>query len=263
MEHVLGGDWSITPAGGTTGEAFLAQNDNEKLFLKRNSSPFIAVLSAEGIVPKLVWTKRLENGDVITAQKWLEGRVLTKSEMRHEKVTKLLSKIHHSPEILHLFMRMGKKPKEPSRILIELINKCRKYNLFNKEIFVRAIEFLSRKIIAVEKSERVVCHSDINHENYLFAEDEQLYLVDWDQALIADPALDLSVMLYQYIHRSEWEDWLHQYGLDYNENLQMRIDWFMIAQSINNYIWHFERDELSISKLWEEQLVHYRMILLK
>ena len=76
MEHLFGQDWEIVPAGGATGAAYFAQHEEQRLFLKRNSSPFLAVLSAEGIVPKLVWTKRLENGDVITAQQWMSGREL-------------------------------------------------------------------------------------------------------------------------------------------------------------------------------------------
>lgn len=84
--------WVIQPAGGVTGEAFYATHKNEKLFLKRNSSPFLAVLSAEGIVPKLVWTKRLENGDVITAQQWITGRKLEPEDMSSERVAKLLKK---------------------------------------------------------------------------------------------------------------------------------------------------------------------------
>ena len=59
LEQLLGREWKISPAGGATGEAFIAVKDNQKLFLKRNSSPFLAVLSAEGIVPKLMWTRRL------------------------------------------------------------------------------------------------------------------------------------------------------------------------------------------------------------
>lgn len=50
------------------------------------------MLSAEGIVPKLVWTKRLENGDTITAQQWVEGRELKPYEMEEERVAKMLKK---------------------------------------------------------------------------------------------------------------------------------------------------------------------------
>lgn len=33
--------------GGASGEAYMAEQDGQKLFLKRNSNPFIAALSAE------------------------------------------------------------------------------------------------------------------------------------------------------------------------------------------------------------------------
>lgn len=62
--------WTLDSAGGASGEAYMAEQDGQKLFLKRNSNPFIAALSAEGIVPKLVWTKRIETGEVVTAQHW-------------------------------------------------------------------------------------------------------------------------------------------------------------------------------------------------
>ncbi|EDL62545.1 YtmP [Bacillus sp. SG-1] len=92
MEHLFDKEWEIVPAGGATGEAFFARYQEQKLFLKRNSSPFLAVLSAEGIVPKLVWTKRIESGDVITAQHWLNGRELNPDEMEEERAAKLLKK---------------------------------------------------------------------------------------------------------------------------------------------------------------------------
>ncbi len=62
--------WTLDSAGGASGEASVTKWT--KLFLKRNSNPFITA-SAEGIVPKLVWTKRIETGEVVTAQHWKNG----------------------------------------------------------------------------------------------------------------------------------------------------------------------------------------------
>ena len=39
--------WTLDSAGGASGEAYMAEQDGQKLFLKRNSNPFIAALSAE------------------------------------------------------------------------------------------------------------------------------------------------------------------------------------------------------------------------
>ncbi|WP_411953687.1 phosphotransferase family protein [Alkalibacillus sp. S2W] len=256
-QHVLGSDWLISPAGGTSGEAYLAENSqNQKLFLKRNSSPFLAILSAEGIVPKLVWTKRLADGDVITAQKWLEGRVLSKGEMQQDTVVQLMSKIHHSSEILHLFMRMGKKPLEPWHFLVQLQEKARSLSSSDKLFMKRVIQFLSNHIHHVENQRKVVCHADVNHENWLLGEDHHLYLIDWDNAVLADPAMDLSMMLYQYIPRSNWETWLDQYGVTLDQSLLARIQWYRVAQSLSYYLWHLEQNDYTESEKWKNQLLN-------
>ncbi|GAA0455804.1 phosphotransferase family protein [Alkalibacillus silvisoli] len=264
MEQVLGSDWLITPAGGSSGEAYLAENNNQqKLFLKRNSSPFLAILSAEGIVPKLVWTKRLADGDVITAQKWLEGRVLTKSEMKQDDVVQLISKIHHSSEILHLFMRMGKKPLEPWHLLVNLHEKARKLRVSNIDFVKQSTDFLSNNIDFVENYKKVVCHADLNHSNWMLGEDNHLYLIDWDNAVLADPAMDLSMLLYQYISRSEWEEWLKRYGVQLDDHLLARCQWYKTAQSLSFYLWHLERGDEHECAKWKEQLTSNQQLFIK
>ncbi|MFZ3589386.1 phosphotransferase [Bacillus sp. DJP31] len=245
MEHILGKEWEITPAGGATGEAYFAQYDNKKLFLKRNSSPFIAVLSAEGIVPKLVWTKRLENGDVITAQLWLDGRELKSTDMKGEKIAKLLSKIHSSKELLDMLMRLGKAPLMPEELLFEM----EKSHYFNQsseqdQLIFDSLQVLRRTLDIIECQEYVVCHCDINHNNWLFSHEEQLYLIDWDGAMVADPAIDIGMLLYSYIPEPEWGDWLAHYGIDLSDNLENRMKWYVIYQTLLSIQWFDEKQLL-------------------
>ena len=54
MEFELDSGWSLQPAGGSTGSAFLGVYANQKYFLKRNASPFLAALSVEHITPRLL-----------------------------------------------------------------------------------------------------------------------------------------------------------------------------------------------------------------
>ena len=237
FQHILGDDWTITPAGGSTGEAYYAKSERKRLFLKRNSSPFLAVLSAEGIVPKLVWTKRLENGDVITAQHWLEGRELTPEEMRHPKVANLLSKIHHSSELLDMLMRIGKKPMVPNNILHHIKQQIRLSSHSTTKIELhQGIKYLETNLPKIHSSEQVVCHCDINHNNWLLANDGQLYLIDWDNARVGDPAMDIGMILQSYIPVTEWDYWLEEYGSNKNKHLIDRMYWYLIADSITNYI---------------------------
>lgn len=257
MEHILGHEWEIVPAGGATGEAFFAQHDEQRLFLKRNTSPFLAVLSAEGIVPKLVWTKRLESGDVVTAQQWLEGRELKPAEMTQKRVAKLLQKIHCSDPLLVMLKRLGKTPLKPDIYLSSLEELVEK-ELLSLPILQASFQFLKRELSKMPKDAQVVCHCDVNHNNWLLTEANDLYLIDWDGAVIGDPAIDLGTMLYWYIPPTQWEEWIGIYGLKLDEQLRLRMKWYTIAQTITSIQWLKDRErqeEMSKALLFMEEIL--------
>ncbi|WP_188393139.1 phosphotransferase family protein [Compostibacillus humi] len=244
LEKALGDGWKLKPAGGLTGQAFIAQKNNKRLFLKRNSSPFLAVLSAEGIVPKLIWTKRMENGDVITAQEWLEGRELAPEDMQQEKVAQLLRKIHHSSELLNMLLRIGIKPFTSDDFFLSIKKKIYDLNLHRQyEEVQTAIRHLEKLLPKTRNQNLAVCHSDINHHNLLMSKDGSLYLIDWDNATIADPAFDFGMILNGYIPRNQWEDWLEKYGADKEDNVIERMYWFLLYDSLHYFSWHMERKE--------------------
>ncbi|GGB27055.1 phosphotransferase [Virgibacillus dakarensis] len=244
LEAVLGKDWNIAPAGGLTGDAYIAENQNRRLFLKRNSSPFLAVLSAEGIVPKLVWTRRMENGDVITAQEWIEGRELKPEEMQHPRVAELLRKIHHSSELLHMLMRLGKKPVTPDERLAHLKRQLYDSSLVQKYTEVQdALHYLQRLLPATREQKQVVCHCDLNHNNLLLTKAGELYLIDWDNATIADPVMDFGLLLKWYIPIEDWNKWLEKYGVIRDQQLIERMYWYLISDALSFLLWHHERNE--------------------
>ena len=96
MNLNLENGWQVLPIDGDTGTAYMGINKDERVFLKRNSSPFLAALSIEHIVPRLIWTRTMVSGDTLTAQEWMNGRCLSKDEMCSEDVTSLLYRVHHS-----------------------------------------------------------------------------------------------------------------------------------------------------------------------
>ncbi len=234
---ILGEEWTIASAGGSTGEAYYAQNQNKRLFLKRNSSPFLAVLSAQGIVPKLVWTKRLENGDVITAQEWLEGKELNPEEMQHPTVANLLSAIHHSTELLDMLTRMGKKPIDPFLMYNNITKEIAQVSQNVVPLIVhQSLSFLTDHLSDLHDVKKMVCHCDLNHNNWLVSDIGQLYLIDWDNAQIGDPALDLGMLLHWYIPESDWDDWLDNYGIVNENNLFIRMHWYMMIEVLTAYV---------------------------
>jgi thiamine kinase-like enzyme len=249
LEHILGQEWEIIPAGGATGEAFYASYKDQRLFLKRNSSPFLAVLSAEGIVPKLVWTKRLENGDVISAQQWLDGRELKPFEMNHEAVARLLKKIHCSKPMLGMLSRLETSPLLPETFFQAVVNELDEQVLSLLEV-QKAMSFLKKEAVNVYCEEKVVCHGDVNHNNWLLAEDNQLYLIDWDGAMIADPAVDLGLLLYWYIPEENWQDWLNMYGKSFTDHLRLRMKWYVALQTLTSIQWYKSKNRLEEMNKW-------------
>jgi len=253
VKHLLEHDWEIIPAGGATGKAFFASKNNEKLFLKRNSSPFLAVLSAEGIVPKLIWTKRMENGDVITAQECLNGREFKPEEMAQDGVAKLLKKIHESSPLLSMLGRLGKTPYKPEMMLEEVISALDEELLLDPAVH-KSLQFLQTELPHVSSEKFTVCHGDINHNNWLLSDNNEIFLIDWDGATIADPALDIGPLLYWYIPRDDWKHWLGLYGLKYTEHLQLRMKWYVIAQTMLSIGWHKSQQRYQEMNFWGNYL---------
>lgn len=249
MEHIFGQEWEIVPAGGATGEAFFARHEDQRLFLKRNSSPFLAVLSAEGIVPKLVWTKRLESGDVITAQQWLSGRELKPAEMNKERVAKLLRKIHHSKPLLGMLKRMEKTPLQPGTLFNMALDELDEEVLHFPEVG-KTLSFLKREKENISSEVKVVCHGDVNHNNWLLSENNQLFLIDWDGAMIADPAIDLGLLLYWYIPEENWDSWLTMYGVQLTDHLRLRMKWYVALQTLSSIQWHKNKDRYQEMHKW-------------
>jgi len=255
LTYVLGNEWEYSPAGGATGDAYFAQLNDKKIFLKRNSSPFLAVLSAEGIVPKLIWTKRLENGDVVTAQQWLSGRELKPAEMNGENVAGLLKKIHQSNELLEMLRRIGKKPIEAKDVLDDVLRKLHP-DLLKFEIVNKAITFLEQELENMEHDHNVVCHSDVNHNNWLLSDSNELYLIDWDGAMIADPAVDIGMLLHWYIKKEDWPKWISLYGMELTDNLLLRMKWYVVAQSLHLLGWYQVKKKEKEILHWLQYLEH-------
>lgn len=241
--------WTLDSAGGASGEAYMAEQDGQKLFLKRNSNPFIAALSAEGIVPKLVWTKRIETGEVVTAQHWKNGRELTFDEMYEQRVANLLKKIHSSKTLLNMLKRMEMYPITPD-ILLNKINASLSREVLTHHVVRKALTYLEDHMPSLDPRFFTVVHGDVNHNNWLLSDHDELFLVDWEGAMIADPAIDLGMLLYNYVPENKWPQWLNDYGTKDSIDLQKRMKWYTAVQSIGMVQWYEEQKRYKDMNMW-------------
>ena len=210
MDFELDDGWQVLPIKGDTGTAYMGVKQDQRIFLKRNPSPFLAALSIEGITPRLIWTRRTTSGDTLIAQKWLNGRCLTKEEMKTPRVRRLLYRVHHSDILRSMLRQVGGQVLTPSAFLRKVLAQLT-VDLQEHPLIQQTVALLQTEIPRTVKQDYRVCHTDLNHRNLLLSAVGQLYLVDWDHAIIADPAIDLGMLLADYVPLGQWDDWLTGY----------------------------------------------------
>lgn len=234
MELERESGWQLHPIGGETGQAYMGTRNEERLFLKRNSSPFLAALSLEGISPKLVWTKRTGNGDVLTAQEWCSGRTLHKEEMHMTSVFNIIRKVHESKSLKRMLMRLGGNVINPTDLykqsLIDLASDLRTHPLIKESLL-----YIKENIPEETSTDnKVVCHGDISHKNMLLSNDSHLYLVDWDSVIISDACYDISQLMERYVDPSEWDVWLESLQFSSDDTSKQKIYWYGLLNLLND-----------------------------
>ena len=167
MEFQLDKDWRLQPIKGATGQTYMGIKETEKVFIKRNTSPLLAALSKEGLAPKMIWTKRTANGDVLTAQEWLEGRLLHADEIgKRNDVIDVLYQLHHSNLLKDMLKKIGGEVCTPLTMLKEYkrqLPKELKRNSYLKEV----ITYLYNHLPEYPETSYVAVHGDVNHRNWL------------------------------------------------------------------------------------------------
>lgn len=246
FEEIKGLSWNLKPISGDTGHTYMGVKGEQKMFFKRNMTPFTAALSTEHITPRLIWTKRLSNGDILTAQEWTDGRTLTCDEMAGKRVIDMLQHVHHSQRLLHILEEIGGEKYYPASLLNEWMVGLPEI-LSEQKAVLTCYENLALNQPETTEEMLSVCHGDLNKKNCLLANEEDLYLVDWDNALIADPLYDVGSLFSQYIPKSDREAWMNAYGLEMNHAVIARCRWytkFAILKQAKDYALADEAEKL-------------------
>lgn len=255
MEYQFNDEWTLHPVGGDTGQAFMGTHNQEKIFLKRNSSPFLAALSMEGLTPKLIWTKRTTNGDVFSAQEWMNGHLLSKQEMQSMQVIQLLHHYHHSDNLYRMLKKIGGEVWGPKEFLADFLSELPED--FRHLAFIgEIITYLQATATFAERGKKTVCHGDINRKNFLLAEDNRLYLVDWEMVKIADPMLDLTQVLVQYIPMGDWQRWFDLYGLQITKDSYRRLEWYSLMNLLYLAKADFMKERYYDFNQWIQKMKH-------
>ncbi|MBF0716026.1 phosphotransferase family protein [Gemelliphila palaticanis] len=229
-------------------EYYFSKNDN-RYFIKENSSPIIATLSAENIVPKLKWTKRLSSGKVITAQDFENGKTLTKEQMLDSRIPKILKKVHNSEKIKKIMISQGYEERTPEQLFSNLKKIISDELLRNSDIAM-ALNYLEKNIPKFSAKVCTPCHTDVHKDNWLLSDSNKLFLVDWEEAFLGDSAIDVSFILYKYIPQENWQEWLNSYGAILDLPYRLKLKWYITLQSLIMVVWYKEKQQFSNMNEW-------------
>lgn len=219
--------WNLHPIGGETGKAYMGIRDEEKVFLKKNSSPFLAALSLKGITPRLMWTKRTGNGDVLTAQEWCNGRTLSSSEMSSSTIADILNMVHRSDKLKRLLEKVGGEKMSPVDLLAEYEDELSP-DLAVHPVLEKTYHHLLHELpLGYTEEDIRVCHGDISSENMLLSDDGELFIVDWDTAVLMDYLYDIGQLLARYIKKEDWLKWAKTNDLHFTKNELNRVKWYI------------------------------------
>lgn len=227
MNYAFDLEWEIVPLGGGTGQAYKGVKDNQHAFIKRNTTPFLAAVSIEGIAPKLLWTRRTAHGEHITAQEWIDGQCLKPYQMIEYDVMELIKTVHTSDNLKKTLSKIQDTAKTTQQLLDDYYNGLHwelKSNTFLNKVYHYLIQ-LSDELSRVNS---VVCHGDLSHHNFLVDKTNRLYLVDWENVTLADPMLDIAMILTQYVAFSDWQTWLETYGITLTKETISRLQWYSV-----------------------------------
>lgn len=241
MEIEKESGWNLHPIGGETGKAYMGIRDQEKVFLKKNSSPFLAALSLKGITPRLIWTKRTGNGDVLTAQEWCNGRTLSSSEMSSSIIANILKIVHQSEKLKRLLARVGGETIKAVDLLAEYEDDL-PLDLLIHPVLKKTYHYLLSELpLGYTEEDIRVCHGDISSENMLLSDDGELFIVDWDTAVLTDYLYDIGQLLARYIKKDDWLKWARTNGFHFTKNELKRVHWYIYMNMLLDIKYAHER----------------------
>ncbi|UPS11379.1 phosphotransferase family protein [Lactococcus lactis] len=218
-------DWDMTPVKGGSGNAFFGKSDQERVFIKKNGSPFLPSIYLEGITPKVLWTKRTAEGDTLSAQPWIDGHTLSPEDMEDRQINHILAHLHDSKKLVESYKKLGSQIIRPEQLLEDCVQNTEA--LRTNHFLSGIIEEMRQQVPEIKNEEVVVVHGDVNHKNWLVDDNSgKIYLVDWDTVFLSDSMVDMAHVLSHYIKPNNWSLWLMTSGVRPRSDIMDKVAWY-------------------------------------
>ncbi|WP_017771651.1 cell cycle regulator CcrZ [Streptococcus agalactiae] len=235
---------TLTPLRGKSGKAYIGTYPNgERVFIKYNTTPILPALAKEQIAPQLLWARRTSNGDMMSAQEWLDGRTLTKEDMGSKQIIHILLRLHKSRPLVNQLLQLGYKIENPYDLLMDW-EKQTPIQIRENTYLQSIVTELKRSLPEFRTEVATIVHGDIKHSNWVITTSGLIYLVDWDSVRLTDRMYDVAYILSHYIPQKHWKDWLSYYGYKDNEKVWSKIIWYGQFSYLSQIIKCFDKRDM-------------------
>ena len=108
-------DLSLTPLKGNSGKAIWEPTQTEIASLWRwIQHQSWQLLPRNRLHPSSCGLNVLGNGDMMSAQEWLDGRILTKHDMNSKQIIQILGNLHRSKHLVNQLLQLDYHIENPS-----------------------------------------------------------------------------------------------------------------------------------------------------
>ncbi|VTS21302.1 cell cycle regulator CcrZ [Streptococcus pseudoporcinus] len=219
-------DLTLTPLRGKSGKAYKGTYPNgDSVFIKLNTTPILPALSKEQIAPQLLWAKRMGNGDMMSAQEWLDGRILSRQDMNSKQIIHILLRLHKSKQLVNQLLQLNYKIENPYDLVADFERNA-PLQIQQNSYLQGVVKELKRSLPEFRADIATIVHGDIKHSNWVITTSGMIYLCDWDSVRLTDRMYDVAYLLSHYIPRLRWSEWLSYYGYKNNEKVMSKIFWY-------------------------------------
>lgn len=239
-QHVPGQHWRITrPLAGVQKEAYIAQNEQYKLFVKFDAAtPAWTRLAAIGVTPPVIATGT-HAGRPYLIQVFVEGVQPDRVWLtRHIPAIARLIRRYHSDQPLAELLSVPHAQSYADHIHQEVATLEQaiarpsgdsfKTDHF-RQVFARFREQSSR----LQPVPLVPTHADPSPVNLLVTR-HGLTMLDWDEVLLSDPMRDIGLIVWWYLPASTWPAFFAMYGAPIDRD---RLFWWVAKRSLELALW--------------------------
>lgn len=188
------------------------------------------VMAKLGLTPPVLAHGQLETGDSVIVQPFVPGRKPSQRDYweQLENVAQVVDRMHHGEPVRDILPPSSSDSHRDAALkaLRELHETWEQYRdrVRDAATFVdRSLAWLAKQIDSFSTQGLVASHNDICDANWLFADDGNIYLIDFDSLALDDPALDLGALLWWYYPPELRRRFLEIAGYRQDDELAVRM----------------------------------------